>query len=212
MRQSILVKHHFKEILDAVFNLAIQQNIPYADRGYCIPAEIIENALLFIGINPSYASVNTNSTHFNCFSTHQQSGADHAYYRKFATISNQVKVPWSHLDMLFYQETAQNSFHEIEKANGGKEFIATQLQITKQILEKAKPKVIVVSNTLARKLFNENLNLNCVFDNEIGTHRINEGLLKGTPVFFTSMLTGQRALDNGSFERLQWHIDCVLRG
>ena len=114
--------------------------------------------------------------------------------------------------MLFYQETAQNSFHEIEKANGGKEFIATQLQITKQILEKAKPKVIVVSNTLARKLFTENLSLNCVFDNEIGTHRINEGLLKGTPVFFTSMLTGQRALDNGSFERLQWHIDCVLRG
>jgi hypothetical protein len=200
----------YYHILTSLFKEAIQQSIPYADRGFCVPSEIIENALLFMGINPSYAAKNTHSTHFNCFSTHQQSGEDHAYFRKFAKISNKVNLPWSHLDMLFYQETAQNSFHEIEKSNGGKEFIATQLQITKQILEKVKPKVIVVSNTLARKLFTENINIACAFDDKIGTHRINEGVLKGTPVFFTSMLTGQRALDNGSFDRLQWHINYVL--
>jgi hypothetical protein len=200
----------YSHILTSLFEEAIEQNIPYADRGFCVPAEIIENSLLFMGINPSYAAKNSNSTHFNCFYTHQQSGEEHVYYNKFAKISSRVNLPWSHLDMLFYQETAQNSFYEIEKSNGGKTFIAKQLAITKQILENAKPKLIVVSNALARKLFTENLNIVFEFDDKIGTHRITEGVLKGTPVFFTSMLTGQRALDNGSFDRLQWHIKFVL--
>ncbi len=50
-----------------------------------------------------------------------------------------------------------------------------------------------------------------MFDDEIGTYRIKtKGNLFDTPVFFTSMLSGQRAMDNGSFERLQWHINFVL--
>lgn len=200
----------YSHILTSLFKEAIEQNIPYADRGFCVPAEIIENSLLFMGINPSYSAKNNHSTHFNCFYTHQQSGEEHTYYNKFAKISSRVNLPWSHWDMLFYQETSQNSFYEIEKANGGKTFIAEQLAITKQILEKAKPKLIVVSNTLVRKLFTKNLNIFSEFDDKIGTHRINEGVLQGTPVFFTSMLTGQRALDNGSFDRLQWHIKFVL--
>lgn len=58
--------------------------------------------------------------------------------------------------------------------------------------------------------------LRFLFDDKIGTHRITgnkefETVLKGTPVFFTSMLTGQRALDNGSFERLGWHINKVKK-
>jgi len=50
------------------------------------------------------------------------------------------------------------------------------------------------------------------FDDEIGTYRIiKNDKLKHTPVFFTSMLTGQRALDLGSYERLIWHILFVLK-
>lgn len=52
--------------------------------------------------------------------------------------------------------------------------------------------------------------LKTVFDKSIGTHNIvNNVDLKGTPVFFT-MRTGQRALDNGSYDRLVWHINYVL--
>lgn len=48
------------------------------------------------------------------------------------------------------------------------------------------------------------------FDNNIGTHIITEPeILASVPVFFTSMLSGQRALDIGSFERLKWHINKV---
>lgn len=42
------------------------------------------------------------------------------------------------------------------------------------------------------------------WDEELGTYTY-----KNNPFFFSSMLTGQRALDNGSFERLVWHIKKV---
>jgi hypothetical protein len=49
------------------------------------------------------------------------------------------------------------------------------------------------------------------FDENLGTHKIvNNSELENVPVFFTSMLSGQRALDNGSYQRLIWHIKYVL--
>jgi hypothetical protein len=100
------------------------------------------------------------------------------------------------------------------------DFIYKQLEISKQVIELARPKIIVVNNSLARKYLgldknidrNENIWMNFTFDFDpnIGTYLISEGVLKNTPVFFTSMLTGQRALDRGSYERLMWHINFVL--
>ena len=50
------------------------------------------------------------------------------------------------------------------------------------------------------------------FDKTIGTYVVNEPKeLKGTKIFFTSMLSGQRALDLGTRERLVWHIAEVLK-
>jgi hypothetical protein len=51
-----------------------------------------------------------------------------------------------------------------------------------------------------------------VFDSEMGTHKIiNQVELENIPIFFTSMLTDQRALDKGSYARLIWHIKYALR-
>ena len=67
----------------------------------------------------------------------------------------------------------------------------------------------MVNNTYARELLKDRLDSK--FDEEIGTHRITgKNNLQGTPIFFTSMLTGQRALDLGSYERLIWQIKYVL--
>lgn len=86
-----------------------------------------------------------------------------------------------------------------------------QLKISIAIIEKSKPKVIIVSNAYARDLLIGEYQIRTVFDKNIGTHKIvNNYDLEGTPVFFTSMLTGQRALDNGSYDRLVWHINYVL--
>ncbi len=76
------------------------------------------------------------------------------------------------------------------------------------------PKIIVVDNTLARTFLGKDkvgevdiwLDYEFKFDEEIGTY-----LWNNIPVFFTSMLTGQRALDNGSFERLKWQVKRALK-
>ena len=45
-----------------------------------------------------------------------------------------------------------------------------------------------------------------VFNDDIGTY-----LWNNTPVFFSSMLSGQRALDIGSMERLKWQVKRALQ-
>jgi len=50
-----------------------------------------------------------------------------------------------------------------------------------------------------------------IFDEIYGTDKIEKPeKLKGKPIFFTSMLSGAGALDNGSKKRLIWHIKYVL--
>jgi hypothetical protein len=117
--------------------------------------------------------------------------------------------------LFFYQETAQKSFYEILQNQNGKDFLSQQIQIAKELIIHIKPKIIVVANTLARDLMlkEHDLGVNFFdfkFNEVLGTYQISNTELKDTPIFFTSMLTGQRALDNGSFERLKWHIKNVL--
>ena len=129
---------------------------------------------------------------------------------------------WSHIDLLFVRWTNQKEVEQIMSEKNGVEFLWKQLLISKQIIEESNPKIIVVNNSFARKLlgfdksikngqvFDIWMGFDFKFDNKIGTYRItNNEILNGTPVFFTSMLTGQRALDNGSYERLIWHINYV---
>jgi hypothetical protein len=99
-------------------------------------------------------------------------------------------------------------------AENNREFFKKQLAISKDIIEEAIPRIVVVNNTFARDLMlgtrGEEKLFEFEFSDVLGTHKIvNNKALGEIPVFFTSMLTGQRALDNGSFERLGWHIKFV---
>lgn len=141
------------------------------------------------------------------------------FFGKLEKIAKHAGEKWSHMDMLYYRETRQELVDEIIHDKIGLAFVLRQLNITKQVLEAVKPKVLIISNTMARRLLGkdrtqkDNLwpNYDFEFDNKIGTHRIKtEGPLKDVPVFFTSMITGMRALDLGSVERLEWHIKFVL--
>lgn len=130
---------------------------------------------------------------------------------------------------------------EKKNGKGGLDFIWEQLELSQKILEEAQPQILVVSNTKARQFLGRDMKQNKKgerdmkqnkkeewdnewlgytfepeVDKEFGTHKITgnnlfKTRLVGTPVFFTSMLSGQRALDNGSYERLVWHIDFVLK-
>lgn len=179
--------------------------------------------LFFIGINPAFnENINPITTDF--YYNNVSGGSKEVmnkYFWKFEDISSKLGFEWSHIDLLFIRELEQSKINEIITTNEGAQFIYHQLIITKKIIEKAKPKVIVVNNSLARQLlgFHQNdagtegvwMGYKFEFDDIIGTPKIiNESSLANVPVFFTNMLTGQRALDIGSYERLIWHIKFAL--
>jgi len=191
----------FKSKIDEIWDNVTYSFIETVRKGYAIQDDILTNVLLFIGINPSMTGEPGNIFYNN---TH---GETHPYFKKFIDISEAVGIPWSHIDLLFVRETQQFIVKDLFKNELSRDFFEQQLIISKEIIEMTKPKVIIVNNSLARDYFQ----FETLFDKLIGTPRIiNNQVLEGTPVFFTSMLTGQRALDLGSYERLKWHIKQVL--
>lgn len=199
----ISVKNEYFNQIESIWNNPAFDSIQIKDRGYAIQDEIEKNVILFVGINPSY-----NNEPGKIFYNNNHSEV-HPYFKKFKDISQTVGLGWTHIDLLFVRETNQKVVKELEKNELGKKFINEQLNISLTVIENVLPKIIVVNNTYARELLKGRLNSK--FDEEIGTHRITgRNNLHGIPIFFTSMLTGQRALDLGSYERLIWQIKYVL--
>ena len=78
------------------------------------------------------------------------------------------------------------------------------------IVDGASPRAIVVVNALASNLKRMGRALGALdYDEELGVamYKIGE---KRVPVFYSGMLSGAHAVDNGSFDRLIWHIKYVL--
>lgn len=188
---------------------------------------IIEEAILFIGINPSNSRegdlkpINRNEKNIDTYSL-EQDGGNHPYFKKFQKISEHSNIQWTHIDLLFFKQTSQKAGEGLLREKHGVGYIWKQLQLSKKLIEAANPRCIVVANAFARRLLgyekykdqngkfhNEWMNFTVDFEPTIGTHmwRRNDGT--SIPVFFSGMLTGQRALDVGSYERLKWHIDVV---
>jgi hypothetical protein len=212
--ESFSVKELFAHQINQLWDDDKFKSIPIKERGYAIQDCIIKDALLFIGINPSVIGDNTEERTFYSNSH----GDTHKYFKKFIEIHQETGIPWAHLDLLYMRETNQRAIVELceNKYNRiGYDFAKAQYLISKEIIELACPRIIIVNNTYARKWLTDSyFNKDCFnykFDDTIGTYRIQDHpLLSNTPIFFTSMLTGQRALDLGSYERLKWHIKFVL--
>lgn len=215
--KKISTKSLFEKNINEIWDNPKFNEIELKERGYALQDEIILEALLFVGLNPSYSNKNDVGRFFY---KNEQEGDVHKYFKKFQEISISSNIKWAHTDLLFLRETKQDKIETIYSLKNGTEFIYEQLLISKKIIELSKPKIIIVNNSLSRKYLGfekiNNVNiwigLDFKFDEKIGTHRIvNNEKLENTPIFFTSMLTGQRALDKGSFERLKWHINFVLK-
>lgn len=179
--------------------------------------EIPKTGLLFIGINPSLTRnkeelkklIGTKPD----FGTEENK--DHKYFKKFIEISEATQLPWGHLDIFYLRETSQNSVKDLLKRENSRDFLNQQWVLTKSILDTllkgSEKRIVVVSNAFARDIIMGNVNglgkgYPLEFDERIGTYTY-----KNTIFFFTSMLTGQRALDKGSFERLIWHINFIKK-
>ncbi|TNJ41102.1 hypothetical protein KFZ70_04150 [Tamlana fucoidanivorans] len=222
MNDILSIEKEFKNEIDNIWNDTKYSEIDIIERGYGIHDKIIKNSILFIGINPSFTKKAKNGSYFINLDQDAKrtiEGKPYVYFKKFVDITKKInnnsnsQIKWSHMDLLFHRETKQHFIEKIKKQKNGIEFINEQLKISRKIIIKSKPKIIVVSNTKARDYLKNktNCSFDFKFDNELGTEIIkNNSELNNVPVFFTSMLTGQRALDNGSYERLIWHINYVL--
>ena len=190
-------------------------------------------ALLFMGLNPSFTSrgyasflkgtrfVNFDPDSFFAwknrdsfdFSTAREieefSKANYSYFNKFKQMAQRLNVQWEHIDLFLIRETNQKKVLPQIYTKSGRlnEFARDQILLAQKIISKIQPKALVVANALASKIVFETFHL--TFDPELGCHRY-EANRRQIPVFLTSMLTGQRALDNFSFQRLEWHVGQVL--
>lgn len=194
-----------------------------------LPQTILKNAILFIGINPSFTVKSKNTTSLGVIEFYPESTDDKkdiAYFEKFKDIAKYCNnATWSHLDLLFMRETNQKIIEEMTYDEKGKAFLQEQLEISFDIINRANPKIIIVSNSLASEFFGKkkktkhssfnkiwagyNLEFIEDFDSKIGTYQITiDG--KKTPIIFSGMLSGQRALDIGSLERLKWQVKMIL--
>lgn len=178
-------------------------------------SEIPETGLLFIGINPSLTRnkeelkklIGTKPD----FGTEENK--EHKYFKKFYDIAEATQMPWGHLDIFYLRETSQGVIKKLLEKEKSCAFLRKQWELTQSILtpmfQGSKKRIVVVNNSLARDILKgeiEELGTGYALEwkEELGTYTY-----RNTVFFFTSMLTGQRALDLGSFERLVWHINWV---
>lgn len=132
--------------------------------------------------------------------------ATHAPYfkDKFDFVSG--GLPWAHMDLFFYRKTNQKeSLKFIFDRKRFTTFGQDQLNLSWGSIKQSQPKVIIISNATAGHIVRDYSGDNFIFNEQLGYH---EMLIKDrkVPVFFTSMLSGKRALDLGSLERLAWHV------
>jgi hypothetical protein len=119
------------------------------------------------------------------------------YFNRIKDLSECMKLPWEHIDLLCVRDTNQKNIENLIKSD--RDFIKKQINITLRLIKRLEPKIILINNAFCSKILKERLDLK--INDELGTY-----LHKSIPVFFSGMLSGQRALDIGSYERLKWHM------
>lgn len=217
----INIEELYKQEIRNLYDSIIDDSIIH-QRGFLVPKMLKKDSILFLGINPSFTKNSSSNDNKNKF-YESPKDSEATFYTKMRKLTKDINIDWTHFDILFIRETQQRNVRKLIRNNKYKNFFKNHLKISKKIIESVQPKIIVVSNTLARDLMGNieinNLGMNYKlgmnygfrFDDHIGTRIINKGTsLENTPEFFTSMLSGQRALDIGSYERLKWHIKYVI--
>lgn len=181
------------------------------------PDIALEEAVLIIGLNPSLTLEeeknlleeykNKNLDDWCAYSQH--GGAKlHKYFRRFPQIVEGTIEKWTHIDLLFFRKKSSQTAKWLWKNK--KDFIEEQLKISIEIIQKLRPKIIIVNNAFARELL-ENFQSKggysiSEFDSNVGINYFNE-----IPIFFSSMVEGPSPMDKGTFERLKWHVKYVLQ-
>lgn len=178
----------------------------YAQRGYDIIDKVQKDGLLLVGINPSFDE----SFEGPCASVVRDSdngGYQHSYFVKPKKLNEDIGIGrFSHVDMFSVRTRHQYVVQAIVNDPDSQEFVEEQLGLFRKIVNGASPRAIVVVNALASHLIRTGRALGPLdYDENLGVdmYKIGE---KRVPVFYSGMLSGAHAVDNGSFDRLIWHV------
>ena len=205
------------QFLDKPFHYQYDENVKNCD-------------ILFLGINPA-EGVDTETDTFYTKEDIETGKTD--YYKPFFDIQKELeetyfpsrKITWTHFDIFPFKKTKQSFITDkLLKTQKRRQFLHLLASIAKERIIDIQPKIIVVSNALVRTFMGKDrsitpsgeevgvwMDFKFQFDINKGTDLIlSPDILKQTPVLFTSMLSGQRALDKGSRERLVWHRASLL--
>ncbi len=199
-----------------------------------LPEKIKKNSLLFVGMNPSFrkgVKILDSEKKVGFYDIHKNNNEKEiSYFIKMSDVARYCEVEWTHLDLFFIRETQQKLIESLTYTSI--DFLNEQLAISFEIIEKSKPKLIIVANAFASEFFGKKKEskhskfdkiwkgFDLYFDNNlwgkkttfnksIGTYEIKLNN-KLVPILFSGMLSGQRALDIGSFERLKWQAKKIL--
>ncbi len=117
---------------------------------------------------------------------------------------------YSKLDVFCVVKKAQKQVIKHYSDKNNKSLYEKMFTIFVDTVEKIQPEVIVVANAFIRDLFQNDFKDIIRYDKnqdlEYGGHRAKFGEHE-TYIFFTSMLSGGRALDVGSREVLEWAVN-----
>ncbi|WP_036223057.1 hypothetical protein [Mesoaciditoga lauensis] len=143
----------------------------------------------------------------------------YAFYRPLIKITDEIgfKGNYEFVDMFLLRETDHKKLVKYICAHkcGSdspelNDFGKRQFDLLVEIIQTINSKIILVANALASKIFKNELSSSLKWKEEIGTYVLTMNI--NCPVFFSGMISGQRALDLFSKERLIWHMKKVLHG
>ena len=133
----------------------------------------------------------------------------YSYFTKFKKIAAHAKLEWEHVDLFIDRNTNQNDVRKLIFDKKKTKFYEDQFILSLSLINDLSPRVIVIANALASHIMREKCDDIIKYVEEKGYHKIKINS-EYVPIFFSSMLTGARALDNYSYDRLKWHIKYVL--
>ena len=194
------------------------------DRGYHIEKKLPKGGILFLGMNPSYPKGTEDRTYIrkkdkDTFvygdSYHVTEKSDGNYWKKLLETAKLLgESQLCHHDLFFVRERNQATVLNLIDDAAWKEFFNEQLQISEAIVKAAEPRIIVVVNAGVSNLIKAKhvfgFNPTPYWWEKLGVDMLQING-KNTPILFTGMLTGQRAIDNGTYNSLMWHINYVLQ-
>jgi hypothetical protein len=141
-------------------------------------------------------------------------GRLHPYFRQFYRFHPTGE--WNHIDLFAIRHTSQSevvaALRLNEDASFSSWFVGEQIELALSLMAELRPPAVVVVNALGSSIVKRYLrkqNPDFAMDDETGFYwsTING---RRAPFFFSGMLTGQRAIDNHSLERLIWHVRRAL--